>query len=266
MKHKQYNIRIVLTLVMLYIASNCYGYATIKLLLDERCVNCYYELVNFENLWGLGPGAINIVAVENDSVEYCLYESIGCSIYETVTTAYGTWDICVYSDIFCQWHTDVCREDRKHPLCPDEAHIKFQLKYDNDGNLSGKIYPINYSNQMVVYTDDDQVIPPPDMTEVLEHPEKYHYHFLYLIWAYLAKGIPPGEIYDFMIAYDCELSDRGWESRYNRNDSYYQVFSIYKYLLKHFDENLGLKELKELGEVTRQVREFYGNHPMSSEK
>lgn len=259
-------LRVALSCIALLGASpHCFGFATIKFLLNGHSVECLYDIIDYEYYYGLGPGAINILVVDKDSTEYCIYESIGCSIYETTKSAYSTFDITVYSDLACQWTTDVSIEDREHPLCPEEADIKFSLKFVNNGNLTGRISPINFSEKNKIYLDDNkhnyELVPVPKMEKILKNPLDYYSDFSVIIRAYLADGISPNKIYDFMLAFDHELKKTGFKD--NPNDPYYQSFTIYKFLLKYFDKDLDLDALKELGETTRDVRIFYGNPSLS---
>ncbi len=167
--------------------------------------------------------------------------------------------INVYSILSIIWGTDCCLEDRAQ-FDKADADMKFSFIYNENG-LKGNISIIDNSN---LYT----IIPQPCMEYVITHPdqssavdgEPFYRMILYLIKYYRHIGHSNDELIDFIVKFEKEVErkelilNRDFEFR---QIEFMQVCALYKFALTYEDKELDLSELKELGNITTDIINYY---------
>ena len=207
---------------------------------------------------GEGPGSITLDYVETDSCVYHIFESCGCSEYYIAQT-YKQLQLDVYSILSAIWGEDCCREDQP-PFDTANADMKFSFTYDESG-LKGRISIIDNFDLHAVSRQ-------PEMEYVVAYPdectketcEPFYRQILCLIKYYRHIGHSNDELYNFVAAFENEverqelMTNRDFEFR---QIEYMQVCALYKFALKNEGKELGIAELKELGDALSGIRSYY---------
>lgn len=209
-------------------------------------------------LRGETPGSITIVYAEKDSIPFTAFSSCGCSEYYITQSSRGI-QIDVYSDISVIWESDCCIEDQL-PFTINDADIKFSFYYCDNG-LSGRVEIISNISKY-------DSISIQDMDYVATHPDEYfgdidlpnYRQLLYIITYYRSLGCSNTELYDFIRDFEREmtrkniLTERDYELR---QTAFRQICDLFKFALHNENTNLGIDKLKELGQLTGDIINYY---------